>query len=72
MLMQVAVVGAIVASALAAYALIGGGIGDPRVAAEAVGACRAFTVLYDLLLTPFVLPGVGALARHVDRRTVRR
>lgn len=71
-LLQVAVVGGIVASALAAYALIGAGTGDPRVTTEAVASTLPFAVLYDLLLTPFVLPGVGALARHVDRRTVRQ
>jgi rod shape-determining protein MreD len=71
-LIQVAVVGGIVASTLAAYALIGAGTGDPRVTAEAVASTLPFAVLYDVLLTPFVLPAVGALARRVDRRTVRR
>jgi len=48
------------------YAGVSALVGDPRVAAAGVLGLIIGTVLYDLLLTPFVVPGVAALARRVD------
>ena len=48
------------------YAGVSALVGDPRVASAGVLGLVIGTVLYDLLLTPFVVPGVAALARRVD------
>jgi rod shape-determining protein MreD len=53
-------------SALAAllYAGVGLLFGDERVTPELVASTAVSVVLYDLLLAPFVVPGVIALARR--------
>lgn len=53
-------------SALAVLLFAGLGLlfGDERIEASVVGATALSTVLYDLLLTPFVIPGVMALTRR--------
>jgi rod shape-determining protein MreD len=52
-----------------AYAATGALIGDPRVTWENVVRTLPFAVLYDLLLTPFVVPAVMGLARRVEPRS---
>ena len=53
-------------SALAVLLFAGLGLlfGDERIEASVVMATALSTVLYDLLLTPFVIPGVMALTRR--------
>ncbi len=53
-------------SALAALLFAGLGVlfGDPRITADIVVSTTLSSVLYDLLLAPFVIPGVMALARR--------
>jgi rod shape-determining protein MreD len=54
------------AGAVLVYAVVSALVGDPRVAQANVPGLVMGTVLYDLLLTPFVVPGVAALARRTD------
>ncbi len=53
-------------AALAALLFAGLGVlfGDPRITGELVVSTMLSSVLYDLLLAPFVIPGVMALARR--------
>lgn len=55
-------------SALAALLFAGVGLlfGDPRVTGDIVTSTLVSSVLYDLLLAPFVIPGVMALARRTS------
>lgn len=48
------------------YAGLGWLLGDPRVTLPALGRVLPTAVLYDVLLTPFVVPVVMALARRVE------
>ncbi len=59
------VAGLAVAS-VAGYALLGLLLGDPRVTWSALGHSLPTAVLYDVLLTPFVVPFVMSLARRVE------
>lgn len=54
------------AAVVLVYAGVSALVGDPRVASAGVLGLIIGTVLYDLLLTPFVVPGVAALARRTD------
>lgn len=47
-------------------------LGDPRITLFAVGRSLVSSVPYAVVLTPFVVPVVGALVRRVDREPVRR
>ncbi|MGB2839353.1 MAG: rod shape-determining protein MreD [Actinomycetes bacterium] len=53
-------------AALATLLFAGLGVlfGDPRITGELVVSTMLSSVLYDLLLAPFVIPGVMALARR--------
>jgi rod shape-determining protein MreD len=55
-------------SALATLLFAGVGLlfGDPRLEPSVVVATTVSTVLYDLLLAPFVIPGVMALTRRTS------
>lgn len=55
-------------SALATLLFAGVGLlfGDPRLEPSVVVATAVSTVLYDLLLAPFVIPGVMALTRRTS------
>jgi rod shape-determining protein MreD len=46
------------------FAGVGLLFGDPRITGELVVSTTVSSVLYDLLLAPFVIPGVMALARR--------
>jgi rod shape-determining protein MreD len=59
------VAGAAVAS-IALYAGVGAVLADPRVGWEPLLQVVPTAVLYDVLLAPFVVPGVIALARRVS------
>lgn len=50
------------------YAGIGATLGDPRVTWDAVSSVLPISLLYDLILSPFVLYVVTWLARRVDPR----
>ncbi len=52
--------------AVLVYAAEGLLLGDPRVTGSAVRASLAGTVTYSVLLTPLVVPVVGALLRRLD------
>jgi hypothetical protein len=64
-------VAGVAAGAVVAYALVGGFLSDPRVSWEALRSVLPWAVAYDVLLTPFVVPPVIALARRVDPRERR-
>jgi len=60
----VVVIGSGVAVVL--YAGVGALTGDPRITATAVAHSLAATVLYDVLLAPFVVPLVSGIARRAE------
>ena len=66
------VVGGASAAVLLIYGAEGILLGDPRVTISALGRSLASTVPYDVVLTPFVVPLVGALSRRVDGDPSRR
>ena len=68
-LLPFAVVGAAAAGAVLLYAAEGVVLGDPRVGAVAVLRSLSTSVPYAVVLTPFVVPLVGALVRRVDAGT---
>jgi rod shape-determining protein MreD len=68
----VLVVALVAAAAGLLDAGVGALLGDPRITWAALVASVPAAVLYDVVLAPFVLPGVGALARRVDREGVFR
>lgn len=53
-------------------AAVGALLGDPRITWSALASSVPAAVFYDVVLAPFVLPGVCALARRVDREGVFR
>jgi rod shape-determining protein MreD len=59
-----AVVAGLSAVSVVLYAGVGLLFGDSRVTADLFVSILLSTVLYDLLLAPFVIPGVMALARR--------
>ncbi|HVQ87686.1 MAG TPA: rod shape-determining protein MreD [Actinomycetes bacterium] len=62
----VAVVAALSAFAVVAFTAIGLLFSDVRITAELFTSSLIATVLYDLLLAPFVIPAVMALARRTE------
>lgn len=62
------VAGAAIAG-LAGYAVVGWLIGDVRVTGSAATTVLPVAVLYDILLSPFVVPLVMALARRFEVTT---
>ena len=68
----VLVVALVAAAAGLLDAGVGALLGDPRISWWAVAGAVPTAVLYDVVLAPFVLPGVTALARWVDREGVFR
>lgn len=66
------VVGAGAVGALAITVVQGVVLDDPRVTASAVDLGVLAAVAYDVVLTPFVVPVVGALVRRVDPDLVLR
>ena len=71
-LLPFAVVGLAAAGAVTVYALEGLLLGDPRITGSAFRTSLASTVTYSVLLTPLVVPLVGALVRRLDPDPFRR
>jgi rod shape-determining protein MreD len=65
-LATVLVVAAASATAVVAYAGVGGLLGDERVTVAALRNSLAATVIYDVVLAPFVVPVVSGAARRAD------
>jgi rod shape-determining protein MreD len=65
-LTTVAFVAVASAAAVGVFALVGALVGDPRVRPSAVGHSLAATVLYDVVLAPFVVPLVSGAARRAE------
>lgn len=65
-LLPFAVVGAAAAGTVLLFAAQGVVLGDPRVGGAAVLRSLLSSVPYAVVLTPFVVPLVGALVRRVD------
>lgn len=66
------VVGACAAGAVCAYAVEGLLLGDARITGAAFWPSLAGSTTYAVLLTPLVVPVVGALVRRLDDDPVRR
>ncbi len=71
-LLPFAVVGLAAAGAVTVYAAEGLLLGDPRITTSAWLSAIVGTTAYCVLLTPFVVPVVGALVRGVGRDPLRR
>jgi rod shape-determining protein MreD len=71
-LLPFVVVGLSAAGALVLYAAEGFLLGDPRASVAALARGLTSSVAYDVVLTPFVVPGVGLLVRRVDPDVARR
>jgi rod shape-determining protein MreD len=69
-LVPMIVVAASAAGAVLLYAVIGVVLGDPRISVGRVLLTLPPTVTYALVLAPFVVPTVGAVARRLERRAV--
>jgi len=65
------VVGLCAAAAVTVFAAQGVLLADPRVTTPAYLRALAGTVPYCVLLTPFVVPVVGALVRRLDQHPLR-
>jgi rod shape-determining protein MreD len=63
------VVAAIAPATLLGYAGLGLLLGDPRVTGSAIASFVPYATLYDVVLSPFVVPTVGALIRRTRRAT---
>lgn len=70
-LLPFAVVALSAAGAVTVYALEGLLLGDPRITWSAWSQAIVSTTAYCVLLTPFVVPVVGALVRSVGRDPLR-
>jgi len=66
------VVAAAAAGAVCTYAAEGLLLGDPRITAAAFWPSLAGTTTYSVLLTPLVVPVVGALVRRLEDDPFRR
>jgi rod shape-determining protein MreD len=65
-LTTVLVVAAGSALAVIGYAGVGALVGDERITLTALGASLVATVIYDVVLAPFVVPVVSGAARRAD------
>jgi rod shape-determining protein MreD len=65
-LTTVAVVAGASAAVVLVFAGVGALVGDPRVDAGSVANSLTATILYDVLLAPFVVPLVSAAARRAE------
>ncbi len=71
-LVPLAAVGAATAAVVGLTALTGVLLGDPRVSDADIVRSAAASILYDLLLTPFVFPLVSGLLRRLDPERAER
>jgi len=65
-LTTMAVVAAGSAVAVIGFAGVGALLGDPRVTSAALRQSLVATVLYDVILAPFVVPAVSGVARRAE------
>jgi rod shape-determining protein MreD len=65
-LTTVAVVAAASGAAVVLYAGIGGLVGDHRITSSAVAHSLASTVIYDVVLAPFVVPLIALAVRRAE------
>ena len=65
-LATVLVVAACSAAAVVAYAGVGALLGDERITIGALRSSLVATVIYDVVLAPFVVPAVSGAARRAD------
>jgi rod shape-determining protein MreD len=65
-LTTVAVVGVASGAAVILFAGIGGLVGDQRITADAVAHSLGATVIYDVVLAPFVVPLIAGAARRAE------
>jgi rod shape-determining protein MreD len=63
------VVATIAPAALLGYAGLGLLLGDPRVTGSGIASSVPYATFYDVVLSPFVVPAVGALVRRTRRAT---
>lgn len=71
-LLPLAAVAGAAVGAVVTYALEGLLLGDPRITGAAFWSSLGGTVTYSVLLTPLVVPVVGALLRRLDPDPFRR
>jgi rod shape-determining protein MreD len=62
----VSIVALATGAAVLLYAGIGALLGDPRITAAAVGRSLGSTVIYDVVLAPFIVPIVSGAARRAE------
>lgn len=65
-LSTVVVVAGVSAAAVVLFAGVGALLGDGRITASAVARSLAATVIYDVILAPFVVPLVAAAVRRAE------
>jgi rod shape-determining protein MreD len=70
--LPMAVVGLAGVVALGLYAGVGALLGDVRITGSALARGVPSSVLYDVLLTPFVVPSVAAVSRRLEPDPSRR
>jgi hypothetical protein len=54
------------------YSVLGGVLGDNRVGAATLARSQPYSIVYDVLLAPFVVPGVMALARRAQPQVTHK
>ena len=54
------------------YGVLGGVLGDDRVGANALLTSLPYSIVYDVLLAPFVVPWVMSLARRLQPQVVHK
>jgi len=52
--------------------VLGGVLGDDRVGANALLTSLPYSIVYDVLLAPFVVPWVMSLARRLQPQVVHK
>ena len=65
-LRTVAIVAVASGAAVALYAGVGGLVGDHRITATAVAHSLASTVIYDVVLAPFIVPLIALAVRRAE------
>lgn len=65
-LTTVAVVAVASGAAVVIFAAVGALVGDGRITAHAVGRSLASTVIYDVMLAPFVVPLIASAVRRTE------
>lgn len=66
------VVGLSTVGAVLLYAAVGGLVGDPRVNWSAIAGTLPMTVVYNLVLSPFIVPLVTSAFRRLEPDALRR